>query len=42
MNASDLARWGTTRRSRLGATVCIGRCAMDDREREIAYINGLS
>ena len=42
MNASDLARWVTRARSRLGATVCIRPLRQDDREREIAYINGLS
>jgi RimJ/RimL family protein N-acetyltransferase len=42
MNASELARWVTRSSSRLGASICIRPLRADDREREIAFINGLS
>ena len=42
VDASALTRWVTGARSRLGAPLCIRPLRTDDREREIAYVNGLS
>ena len=42
VDTSALANWVTGARSRRGAPVCIRPLRADDREREVAFINGLS